>query len=261
MGCGSLSDGMTLKQLARLVDSCPVYRLPQLIETLKLDGRQGAHRLAQRAKRRWHRSFGLWSDYQRRFLYERRLWRDGYEYVAGVDEAGRGPLAGPVVAAAVILRSDAYLPELNDSKLLSPAMRDRLATAIIKYCSIAVGIGFASVSEINRLNIFQATQLAMRRAVRRLQPQPDYLLIDGPPLRDTPHQQLAIVNGDRLSNSIAAASVVAKVSRDRLMVRLDRRFPGYGFAEHKGYATEAHRLAIQKLGPSPLHRVHFKLIG
>jgi len=189
--------------------------------------------------------------------FERRLHRQGYQAVAGIDEAGRGPLAGPVLAAAVVLPRHFELPGLTDSKKLSPAVRERLFP-LIRQQALAVGIGFASPAEIDQLNILQATLQAMLRAVRRLRLSPDYLLIDGiTPLPQTLPQQ-TLKKGDSRSLSIAAASVVAKVVRDRLMVHYDRCFPGYGFAGHKGYGSAAHRQAIAELGPCPIHRVTFR---
>jgi ribonuclease HII len=189
---------------------------------------------------------------------ERALIAEGRRLVAGVDEVGRGPLAGPVGVGAVIL-DPADLPKgLNDSKLMTAARREDLAVAI--YASaIAVSLAFASVEEIDRFNIRGATLLAMRRAVAALAVKPHYALIDG---RDTPPGLLcpahAIIGGDGLSLSIAAASIVAKVARDALMARLDLAHPGYGFARHAGYATREHAAALMRLGPCPLHRRSFK---
>lgn len=182
----------------------------------------------------------------------------GFKYVAGVDEAGRGPLAGPVVAAAVILPPDADLPGLNDSKKMKPAARDQLFTQI-QQTALDFGIGIVTAPVIDRINILQATYLAMWRAVGSLQRyRPDYLLIDGN--KRLPYweaDQEALVKGDGKALSIAAASVLAKVTRDRLMVALDSHYPGYGLARHMGYPTAAHRSKIQDLGLSPQHRRSF----
>lgn len=187
------------------------------------------------------------------FSFERQC----YGPVCGVDEAGRGPLAGPVVAAAVIL-TPARIPEgLNDSKALSHKQRERLLNAIEKNAQI--GIGIAEPEEIDRLNILQASLAAMRRAVLALPSVPDMALIDGnklPP--NMPCEAQAIVKGDSRSLSIAAASIVAKVTRDRLMAEAEARYPGYGLAGHKGYPTKAHMEAVKRLGPSPIHRFSFK---
>jgi ribonuclease HII len=192
---------------------------------------------------------------------ERALIAQGRLFVAGVDEVGRGPLAGPVGVGAVILDPDDLPKGLNDSKVLTAARREELAQAIYAK-AIAVALAFASVEEIDRLNIRGATLLAMRRAVAALSVRPDYALIDG---RDTPPGLLCpahpIIGGDGLSLSIAAASIVAKVARDALMARLDAVHPGYGFARHAGYATREHTAALTRLGPCPLHRRSFKPIA
>lgn len=187
------------------------------------------------------------------FSFERQC----YGPVCGIDEAGRGPLAGPVVAAAVIL-TPARIPEgLNDSKALSPKQRELLLNAIEK--NALIGIGISEPEEIDRLNILHASLAAMRRAVLALPRLPDMALIDGnklPP--DMPCKAQTIVKGDSRSLSIAAASIVAKVTRDRLMIEAEARYAGYGLAGHKGYPTKAHIEAVQRLGPSPIHRFSFK---
>ena len=188
--------------------------------------------------------------------FEQQAHARGYRFVAGIDEAGRGPLAGPVVAAAVILPESFNLPGLTDSKQLSEKNRDRLYP-LIRTQALAVGIGVARPEEIDRINILQATLRSMERAVGRLNISPDFLLIDGnvPVPLSLPQQTL--VKGDSRSLSIAAASVVAKVVRDRIMCSLDLLHPGYGLAGHKGYGSAAHRAAIAALGPSPCHRRSF----
>jgi len=180
----------------------------------------------------------------------------GYRLIAGVDEAGRGPLAGPVVAAAVILPAGVRIDGVDDSKKLSAATRDRLF-AVIHSQAIAVGVGMGSPELIDRINILQATRHAMLQAVAQLATPPDYLLIDGITPIDTQIPQKTIKKGDSLSHSIAAASIIAKVTRDRLMQELDTVHPGYGFAGHKGYGSALHMDAIRRLGPSPVHRLTF----
>lgn len=190
------------------------------------------------------------------FAYERQAAGNGFQAVCGVDEAGRGPLAGPVCAAAVILPMDCDIPGLNDSKKLSERKREALFP-VIQEKAVAFGIGWASAEEIDRVNILQATFLAMGRAVEALGVPADYALIDGnrmPPLA-IPGE--AIVKGDATSASIAAASILAKVSRDRLLCQLDRAHPEYGFAKHKGYGTKAHYEAIRQYGLLPEHRRSF----
>ena len=186
---------------------------------------------------------------------EQALWAQGYRRVAGIDEAGRGPLAGPVVAAAVILSPDLDAPwveRIRDSKLLTPKARGELAAAL--HDAVAVGVGHASSREIDRLGLVKATHRAMRRALAKLHPPPDYALVDGRErFRGGPPKK-TIIDGDALCYCIAAASIVAKVARDRMMVALDRRYPCYGFARHKGYATRRHVEALERLGPTPAHR-------
>ena len=186
------------------------------------------------------------------------IWyrRAGTDLVAGVDEAGRGPLAGPVVAAAVMLDPDRPVPGLADSKVLSEAKREALYGEIV-CAALAWSVGRAEVAEIDRLNILQATMLAMQRAVAGLAPAAKYALVDGNRLPDLPCRAEAVVRGDSLVPAISAASILAKVARDREMVALDRRFPGYGLAQHKGYPTRAHILALEALGPSIIHRRSF----
>jgi ribonuclease HII len=180
----------------------------------------------------------------------------GFGLVAGIDEVGRGCLAGPVVAAAVILRGRRGLEGVNDSKLLTPARREELMRRILRHAA-AWSLGSADAGEIDAINILNATRLAMERAVAGLPARPDHLLIDAVMLRELPMPQTSIIKGDRISMSIAAASIVAKVSRDRLMEYYDRLYPGFGFASHKGYGTPEHLRAVSERGPCPLHRVTF----
>lgn len=181
----------------------------------------------------------------------------GSVLIAGIDEAGRGPLAGPVVAAAVILPNGFRHGSLDDSKRLSERTRDALFSEITGSAEIRWASAIVGSEEIDRINILRATHEAMRRAVVRLDPLPDHVLIDGLPVRPFPLPQTALVGGDGLSLSIAAASVIAKVTRDRLMVEFDARFPEYGFARHKGYGTPQHLAALKKHGPTPIHRRTF----
>ncbi|MDI3521963.1 MAG: ribonuclease [Bacillota bacterium] len=193
------------------------------------------------------------------WVWEERLWGRGYRYVAGIDEAGRGPLAGPVVAAAVILPAGADLPGVNDSKQLTAARREQLYRLISKK-AVALGVGVADVYYIEKHNILAATKHAMCLAVANLAVRPDYLILDAVRLEALELPQTAIVKGDTLSASIAAASIVAKVRRDHIMQAWEKVYPGYGFAQHKGYGTPAHLAALQRLGPCPLHRTSFRPI-
>ena len=191
------------------------------------------------------------------WYFEKEAAQKGCKEIAGIDEAGRGPLAGPVVSAAVILPIAFHVPGVTDSKKLSPKKRERLFDEIYAH-AISVGIGIVDPVEIDRINILQASLLAMAIAVENLAPQPDHLLIDGtfPIPSDLPQQP--IPKGDALSISIAAASIIAKVSRDRLMQKYHHYYPQFGFPEHKGYPTRAHREAIRKFGCFPIHRRSFK---
>jgi ribonuclease HII len=193
--------------------------------------------------------------------YERTLFQAGITSIAGLDEAGRGALAGPVVAGAVILpvgqvNLASQLNGVRDSKVMSPGQRDHWYD-VIRELAIAWSTGSSSHQEIDELGIVCATRVAMARALHALAVAPDYLLLDYMLLRTEPQPQTSLVKGDASCLSIAAASVLAKVSRDRAMIAMDRQHPGYGFAQHKGYATAAHRSALAKLGPCPIHRRTF----
>ena len=190
------------------------------------------------------------------YTIEEELLSEGYSHVCGVDEAGRGPLCGPVVAAAVIVPHGLYIEGLNDSKKLTEAKREKIYDIIIKE-AIAYSICEASVEEINDTNILSATLLAMRRAIDSLQPSADYALIDGNVNKDFTLPCRAVVHGDAISPSIAAASILAKVTRDRMCIELDRQYPEYGIAKHKGYGTKVHMEALRKYGPAPIHRTKF----
>lgn len=191
------------------------------------------------------------------WTFEHNAQAAGYNCIAGVDEAGRGPLAGPVVSAAVVLSEGFPDHGIMDSKKLSPKKRELLYDVIMDK-ALGVCVGVASHHEIDRINILRASLLSMRRAVNGLALKPDYLLIDGTFSIDSPIQQQTIVKGDALSVSIAAASIVAKVTRDRIMTDMHKLYPGYGFDRHKGYPTKAHKQALVELGPSPVHRFSFK---
>lgn len=193
--------------------------------------------------------------------FESALHARGLQHIAGVDEAGRGPLAGPVVAAAVILPRDFICPGLDDSKKISAAKRERLYDRLTGDPGLVWAVATADREEIDRLNILRATHLAMRRAVEVLDPQPAHCLIDGLPVRGFPFPHDAIVKGDGLSLSIAAASIIAKVSRDRLMGEIDREFPQFGFAKHQGYGTKEHLEALRIHGPCCHHRRTFQPVA
>ena len=188
---------------------------------------------------------------------ERELWAEGFCFVAGVDEAGRGPLAGPVAAAAVVLPRDADLPNVFDSKQLSDAARRELKEQIYALPGVMIGVSLIAPSVIDEINILQATHRAMREAVSQLE-KVDCVLVDGLAVRGFGVEARNLIKGDALSASIAAASIIAKVARDDVMIELDKRYPEYGFALHKGYGTAAHLRALQKYGVSPVHRKSFR---
>jgi ribonuclease HII len=190
------------------------------------------------------------------YRYEAQAWRAGLARVAGLDEAGRGPLAGPVVAAAVVLTPDRRVKRLADSKLLSPERREELFGEITAR-AVAVGVGIVDHETIDRVNILQATRLAMIEALRALGVEPDLVITDFVKLSGLTCPQRNLVDGDRRCATVAAASIIAKVTRDRLMVEADKQFPDYGFARHKGYATADHLAALDRHGPCPLHRRTF----
>ncbi|MDE0072926.1 MAG: ribonuclease HII [Gammaproteobacteria bacterium] len=190
--------------------------------------------------------------------YERGFWSRALSWVAGVDEAGRGPLAGPVVAAAVVLREGVGVEGADDSKRVSREEREEVARRIREQ-AVAVTVGAASAREIDEINILRATARAMERAIRRLPRHPDHVVVDGLPMRGLAWQHEAVVGGDALVHSVACASIVAKVCRDRLMTRLARRYPEYGWERNMGYGTEEHRDAIRRVGPTPHHRMTFGL--
>jgi ribonuclease HII len=199
------------------------------------------------------------------FRLEKELARGGARLIAGVDEVGRGSLFGPVVAAAVILppawlvrRPPAWVSDIDDSKLVAAPRRSALAAALLREAA-AVGVGLASATEIDALNIYQASCLAMVRAVESLPEPPDILLVDGFPIKELNYRQMGLPRGDRMSRSIAAASIVAKVFRDGLMATFDALYEGYGLARNKGYGTEEHLRALKDKGPTGLHRASFKL--
>ena len=227
-----------------------------LAEALRRDARRGAQALADTLERRWRARRAEQERLDALFALRRRLFENGARWVAGVDEVGMGPLAGPVVAAAVVLRERVDLPGLNDSKRLSRVARERLDGAIREQ-ALAVSLGAVAPDEIDARGIYRAGLEAMRRAVESLGRSPDRVLVDARTIPGIAAEQTPIVGGDRRDGTIAAASIVAKVHRDGLMRVLEDRYPGYGFAQHKGYPTPQHFDALRRLGPSPIHRRSF----
>ena len=192
------------------------------------------------------------------YSFERRWWKSGVEYIAGIDEAGRGPLAGPVVAAAVIFPKEVWIYGVNDSKKLSPRRREKLFD-IIQRSALSVRWSIIPHDVIDEMNIYQATMRAMADAVLKLDPSPQHLLVDGPRFHGAAIPSTAIVDGDAKCFSVAAASIIAKVTRDRIMAEYDKQFPQYGFVRHKGYATPEHLDALRKYGPCEIHRRSFRM--
>jgi ribonuclease HII len=231
--------------------------LPQDVEqALRNDVRAGAKAILAAIDKRRHAHRAEGQRLRHMLRYEQALYAEGVTLVAGVDEAGMSPLAGPVVAAAVILPVNARITEVDDSKKLDAATRERLA-AEIKAKAVCWGVGLVEPEEIDRVNIYYAGLLAMRRAVEALLPCPEALLIDARRLKELPIRQEAIVKGDAKSLSIAAASIIAKTTRDARMIAYDAEFPGYGFAKHKGYPVKEHYDALERLGACPIHRRSF----
>lgn len=230
---------------------------PALLAALECDERQGVRALAKRLRTRRAANQAEGQRLRHLLKFERELWQAGYTQIAGVDEAGVGPLAGPVVAGAVILPRDYKLRALDDSKKLDEATRAQLAERI-KAEAVAWAVGLATVAEIDQLNIYHAGLLAMQRAVTGLQPQPDFTLVDARTIPGLTVPQRGIIKGDSLSASIAAASVLAKTERDGLMLAYDRQYPGYGLAAHKGYPTPEHFKALRERGALPIHRSSFR---
>lgn len=245
-----------------LVARTPPASYPRLMALLSRDRRPIAGPARNLLFSSWKTYLAELSPGERsrlRNTLEADLWRQGVHLVAGLDEAGRGPLAGPVVAAAVIIKPGEAFPGLSDPKEMGEAEREFWLEEI-KRRAAAVSVATAGVLFIDRHNILRASWHAMRSAVARLRPRPEWIIVDGFDVPGMPILTMPLVKGESFSNSVAAAAVVAKTFRDRLMVRLDARFPGYGFARNKGYPTREHRLSLRVKGPSVLHRKSFRLV-
>ncbi|WP_324777918.1 ribonuclease HII [Virgibacillus senegalensis] len=228
------------------------------LEQLHMDDRKGVHKLVAAYQKRKQKESAQQELFVKMSKFEKKHYQLG-NIVAGIDEAGRGPLAGPVVAAAVILGDSFYLPGLNDSKQLSSQTREEYFRYITQHAT-SYGIGIADSQEIDKLNIYQASKQAMRKAVNDLAFQPDHLLVDAVPLDGMNCTVEAIVKGDQKSVSIAAASIIAKVTRDRMMLELDKSYPMYQFKANKGYGTKTHLDALKTYGAAPCHRKSFSPI-
>ena len=225
-------------------------------EELILDGRAGVQAAISKRKRELQKQVDEDLRLEKMLAYEKELYTQGIQLIAGVDEVGRGPLAGPVVAAAVILPENCKIPGLNDSKKIPKSKHKEIYEAVLQN-AIAIGIGVKDNHVIDQVNIYEATKLAMMEAIGQLDPQPQHLLIDAMRL-DLPISQTSIIKGDANSLSIAAASIVAKVTRDQMMEEFDREYPGYDFAQNAGYGTSNHLAGLDQLGVTPIHRRSFE---
>ena len=225
-------------------------------EELILDGRAGVQAAISKRKRELQKQVDEDLRLEKMLAYEKELYTQGIHLIAGVDEVGRGPLAGPVVAAAVILPKACKIPGLNDSKKIPKAKHKEIYEAVLQN-AIAIGVGVKDNHVIDQVNIYEATKLAMMEAIGQLEPQPQHLLIDAMKL-DLPISQTSIIKGDANSLSIAAASIVAKVTRDQMMEDFDREYPGYDFAQNAGYGTAKHLAGLDQLGVTPIHRRSFE---
>lgn len=227
-----------------------------LFEELILDGRAGVQAAISKRKRELQKQVDEDMRLEKMLAYEKELYAQGIDLIAGVDEVGRGPLAGPVVAAAVILPKACKIPGLNDSKKIPKSKHKEIYEAVLQN-AIAIGIGIKDNQVIDQVNIYEATKLAMMEAIGQLEPQPQHLLIDAMKL-DLPIPQTSIIKGDANSLSIAAASIVAKVTRDQMMEEFDCEYPGYDFTQNAGYGTANHLAGLDKLGVTPIHRRSFE---
>lgn len=225
-------------------------------EELILDGRAGVQAAISKRKRELQKQVDEDLRLEKMLAYEKELYTQGIQLIAGVDEVGRGPLAGPVVAAAVILPKACKIPGLNDSKKIPKSKHKEIYEAVLQN-AVAIGIGIKDNQVIDQVNIYEATKLAMIEAIGQLEPQPQHLLIDAMRL-DLPISQTSIIKGDANSLSIAAASIVAKVTRDQMMEEFDREYPGYDFAQNAGYGTSNHLAGLDQLGVTPIHRRSFE---
>ena len=227
-----------------------------LFEELILDGRAGVQAAISKRKRELQKQVDEDLRLEKMLAYEKELYAQGIDLIAGVDEVGRGPIAGPVVAAAVILPKACKIPGLNDSKKIPKSKHKAIYEAVLQK-AIAIGIGVKDNHVIDQVNIYEATKLAMMEAIGQLEPQPQHLLIDAMKL-DLPISQTSIIKGDANSLSIAAASIVAKVTRDQMMEEFDCEYPGYDFTQNAGYGTANHLAGLHKLGVTPIHRRSFE---
>ena len=247
----------TIKEIKEQLASIQRLDDPLLTE-LEQDSRSGVIQAIAKRKKEIQKRLDEDERLEGMLAYEKELYTQGIQLIAGVDEVGRGPLAGPVVAAAVILPKGCKIPGLNDSKKIPKSKHKEIYEAVLQN-AIAIGIGIKDNQVIDQVNIYEATKLAMMEAIGQLEPQPQHLLIDAMKL-DLPIPQTSIIKGDANSLSIAAASIVAKVTRDQMMEEFDREYPGYDFAQNAGYGTAKHLAGLDKLGVTPIHRRSFEPI-
>ena len=245
----------TIKEIKEQLASIQRLDDPLLTE-LEQDSRSGVIQAIAKRKKEIQKRLDEDERLEKMLAYEKELYTQGIQLIAGVDEVGRGPLAGPVVAAAVILPKACKIPGLNDSKKIPKSKHKEIYEAVLQN-AIAIGIGIKDNQVIDQVNIYEATKLAMMEAIGQLEPQPQHLLIDAMRL-DLPIPQTSIIKGDANSLSIAAASIVAKVTRDQMMEEFDRKYPGYDFAQNAGYGTAKHLAGLDQLGVTPIHRRSFE---
>lgn len=249
-----MSEQLTVKQIKDQLKKVDALDDPLFLR-LKEDPRSGVQTAIAQRKRLLNKQVQQQLEFQKRFKYENEFWNKGIQYVAGIDEVGRGPLAGPVVSAAVVLPKDFDLIKVNDSKQLSAKQRAELAPLIEKE-ALGIGIGTIDNQVIDQVNIYEAAKLAMQEALGNLTPVPEQLIIDAMTIK-TDIAQLSLIKGDAKSISISAASIVAKVYRDKLMAKYAQEYPGYGFENNDGYGTKEHLKGLELYGPTPIHRRSF----
>ncbi len=250
-----MADEKKIKDIQDELKNAETKELSAFVQKYQEDQRAGVVKLVSQANKRIDKYKAEIQRMENLKFFERK-YGDVFHVICGIDEAGRGPLAGPVVAGAVVFPADTDITGINDSKKLTEKKREELYDLIMEK-AVSVGIGMASPQRIDEINILQATYEAMREAISKLSVTPDLLLNDAVTIPELPMKQVAIVKGDAKSVSIGAASIIAKVTRDRLMYEYDKVMPEYGFAKHKGYGTKEHIEAIKKYGPSPIHRTTF----
>lgn len=247
---------MPTYEVKNFLESLDIEEKIKYIKSLKEDKRKTINKLANKIESEYAKFINEKERIKKLWKFENELFSQNYNLIAGIDEAGRGPLAGPVVAAAVILPKNELIWGINDSKKISEKRRNELYDVINK-TAIDIGIGIVSNDIIDEINIFNATKLAMKKAILALKNKPDFLLIDALKLTDINIKQKELIKGDSLSVSIAAASIIAKVTRDRIVKEYEKIYSGYGFERHKGYGTKEHYEAIRKFGITPVHRKSF----